>query len=73
MLEYLASSIARDMLIIIGLGIATNVGKQIKYKIQKRGRQTMMEIALLFRIGSTVSLALLTGAVVIYKKSKKRK
>jgi len=38
MLEYLASSIARDMLIIIGLGIATNVGKQIKYKIQKRGR-----------------------------------
>ena len=50
---------------------AEQLGKQIKYKIQKRGRQTMMEIALLFRIGSTVSLALLTGAVVIYKKSKK--
>lgn len=38
MFEYLASSIARDMLIIIGLGITTNVGRQIKYKIQKRGR-----------------------------------
>jgi hypothetical protein len=33
----------------------------------------MFEVALLFRIGSTVSLALLTGAVVAYKKSKKRK
>lgn len=38
MFEYLASSIAKDMLIIIGLGISTNVAKQIKYKIQKRGR-----------------------------------
>lgn len=33
----------------------------------------MFEVTLLFRIGSTVSLALLTGAVVAYKKSKKRK
>ena len=33
----------------------------------------MFEVALLFRIGSTVSLALLTGAVVAYKKSKNRK
>lgn len=33
----------------------------------------MLEVALLFRVGSTVSLALLTGAVVMYKKSKKRK
>lgn len=33
----------------------------------------MMELSLLFRIGSTVSLALLTGAVALYKKSKKRK
>ena len=32
----------------------------------------MLEVALLFRIASTVSLTLLTGAVVVYKKSKKR-
>lgn len=33
----------------------------------------MLEVALLFRIGSTVSFILLSGAVVAYKKSKKRK
>lgn len=33
----------------------------------------MTELVLLFRVGSTVSLVLLTGAVTLYQKNKKRK
>lgn len=38
-----------------------------------KGGNRMFEFMLGLRVASTVSLALLTGAVVVYQKTKKRK
>lgn len=38
MLEYLAVKVIRDMMVIVGFGLAGSVASQVKYKIRKGGK-----------------------------------